>query len=36
MADNPSTTVKSAMRTLDIIEYVVSRDRPTVARRGRS
>jgi IclR family acetate operon transcriptional repressor len=31
MADQPSTTVKSAMRTLDIIEYVVSRDRPTVA-----
>lgn len=31
MADTPSTTVKSAMRTLDIIEYVVSRGRPTVA-----
>jgi len=31
MADNPSTYVKSALRTLDIIEYVVSRDRPAVA-----
>ena len=31
MAEQSSTTVKSAMRTLDIIEYVVSRDRPTVA-----
>ena len=31
MAEQSSTTVKSAMRTLDIIEYVVSRDRPAVA-----
>lgn len=34
MADEhhpPSTSVKSAMRTLDIIEYVVSRGRPVVA-----
>ncbi len=28
----PSSTVKSSLRTLDIIEYVVSRDQPVVAR----
>lgn len=31
MADLGSSPVKSAMRTLDIIEYVVGRDRPVVA-----
>ncbi|WP_420138016.1 IclR family transcriptional regulator [Sphingomonas sp.] len=31
MADPISSPVKSAMRTLDIIEYVVARDRPVVA-----
>jgi len=31
MTDTGSTTVKSAMRTLDIIEYVVARGQPVVA-----
>ena len=31
MAENPSSQVKSATRTLDIIEYVVAHDRPLVA-----
>lgn len=31
MAENPSSQVKSATRTLDIIEYVVAHERPLVA-----
>lgn len=31
MTDTAATPVKSALRTLDIIEYVVARDRPVVA-----
>ncbi|ATY34702.1 IclR family transcriptional regulator [Sphingomonas psychrotolerans] len=31
MGDNHSSPVKSAIRTLDIIEYVVARDRPVIA-----
>ena len=31
MAEAPSSQVKSATRTLDIIEYVVAHNRPLVA-----